>query len=249
MSMRRQLNEKLQERTDLLEQAEGLLKEGKREDYRTAMDKVRNMNAEIDDMKSLIAEQDRKLLEKAPNPAEERDKAAERGNLLMKGQEVKFTAEEVGKALFLPSQSVEKSVTLATGTLAQPTGAGTNIRVPAAQRAMSRQNMSQHMTRLRPAHRSPFLPSISHSIRPSTFRLLLPALLHGRAVMLPLQRQKPVFPVSSSFTALRRARPRSPQRAQMALHLPPFPSRSPRRKLSALRTQHRILSQPVHPSI
>lgn len=128
MSMRRQLNEKLQERTDLLEQAEGLLKEGKREDYRTAMDKVRNMNAEIDDMKSLIAEQDRKLLEKAPNPAEERDKAAERGNLLMKGQEVKFTAEEVGKALFLPSQSVEKSVTLATGTLAQPTGAGTNIR-------------------------------------------------------------------------------------------------------------------------
>lgn len=80
MSMRRQLNEKLQERTDLLEQAEGLLKEGKREDYRTAMDKVRNMNAEIDDMKSLIAKQDRKLLEKAPNPAEERDKAAERGN-------------------------------------------------------------------------------------------------------------------------------------------------------------------------
>ncbi len=128
MSMRRQLNEKLQERTDLLERAEGLLKEGKREDYRTAMDQVRNMNAEIDDMKSLIAEQDRKLLEKAPNPAEERDKAAERGNLLMKGQEVKFTAEEVGKALFLPSQSMEKSVTLATGTLAQPTGAGTNIR-------------------------------------------------------------------------------------------------------------------------
>ncbi len=105
MSMRRQLNEKLQERTDLLEQAEGLLKEGKREDYRTAMDKVRNMNAEIDDMKSLIAEQDRKLLEKAPNPAEERDKAAERGNLLMKGQEVKFTAEEVGKALFYPARA------------------------------------------------------------------------------------------------------------------------------------------------
>ena len=105
------------------------------------------------------------------------------------------------------------------------------------------------MTRLRPVHRSLFLPSISHSIRPSTFRLLLPALSRGRAVMLPLQRQKPVFPVSSSFTALRRARPRSPQRAQMALHLPPFPSRSPRRKLSALRTQHRILSQPVHPSI
>ena len=69
-------------------------------------------------------------MEKAPDAAEERDKAAERGNLLMKGQEVKFSALEVSKALFLPQHAVEKSVTLATGTLAQPTGAGTNIRDP-----------------------------------------------------------------------------------------------------------------------
>ena len=48
----------------------------------------------------------------------------------MKGQEVKFSALEVSKALFLPQSAVEKSVTLATGTLAQPTGAGTNIRDP-----------------------------------------------------------------------------------------------------------------------
>ena len=126
-NMRRQLTEKLQERTALLEKAEGLLKEGKREDYHSEMDKVRGLNGEIDDLKGLIDEQDRKFLAKAPDPAEERDKAAERGNLLMKGQEVKFSAREVAKALFLP-QSVEKSVTLATGTLAQPTGAGTNIR-------------------------------------------------------------------------------------------------------------------------
>ena len=39
-------------------------------------------------------------MEKAPDLAEERDKAAERGNLLMKGQEVKFSALEVSKALF-----------------------------------------------------------------------------------------------------------------------------------------------------
>lgn len=126
-NMRRQLTEKLQERTALLEKAEGLLKEGKREDYRSEMDKVRGLNGEIDDLKGLIDEQDRKFMEKAPDLAEERDKAAERGNLLMKGQEVKFSAREVAKAIFLP-QSVEKSVTLATGTLAQPTGAGTNIR-------------------------------------------------------------------------------------------------------------------------
>ena len=130
MSMRRELTEKLQERSALLEKAEGLLKEGKREDYRTEMDKVRNLNGEIDDLKGLIAEQDRKFMEKAPDLAEEKDKAAERGNLLMKGQEVKFSALEVSKALFLSRATVEKSVTLATGTLAQPTGAGTNIRDP-----------------------------------------------------------------------------------------------------------------------
>ena len=130
MSMRRKLTEKLQARTALLEKAEGLLQEGNREEYRTQMDAVKAMNGEIEEIKSLIQEQDRKFMEKAPDLAEERDKAAERGNLLMKGQEVKFSALEVSKALFLSQHAAEKSVTLATGTLAQPTGAGTNIRDP-----------------------------------------------------------------------------------------------------------------------
>ena len=130
MSMRRKLTEKLQERTALLEKAEGLLQEGNREEYRTQMDAVKAMNGEIEEIKSLIQEQDRKFMEKAPDLAEERDKAAERGNLLMKGQEVKFSALEVSKALFLSQHAAEKSVTLATGTLAQPTWAGTNIRDP-----------------------------------------------------------------------------------------------------------------------
>ena len=136
MSMRRKLTEKLQERTALLEKAEDLLKEGKREDYRSEMEKVRNMNSEIDDLKGLIAEQDRKFLEKDPDLSEEKDKAEERGNALMKGQEIKLNAREVAKSLFLP-EGVEKSVTLATGTLAQPTGAGTNIRDPLGNRVGS----------------------------------------------------------------------------------------------------------------
>ena len=130
MSMRRKLTEKLQERTALLEKAEGLLQEGNREEYRTQMEAVKAMNGEIEEIKGLIQEQDRKFMEKAPDLAEEKDKAEERGNALMKGQEVKFSALEVSKALFLPQHAVEKSVTLATGTLAQPTGAGTNIRDP-----------------------------------------------------------------------------------------------------------------------
>ena len=79
-NMRRELTQKLQDRTTLVEKAESLLKDGKREEYRAEMDKVRNLNGEIEDLKSLIEEQDRKFMEKAIDPAEERDKAAERGN-------------------------------------------------------------------------------------------------------------------------------------------------------------------------
>lgn len=125
--MRRKLIDLKQQRSTLLEGAEALLKEGKREEYRAEMQKVFNMNDEIKDMEDLVREQDRKFMEKAPDPAEERDKAEERGNQLMKGLEVKFSPLEVAKALFVP-KPVEKAVTLATGTLAQPTGAGSTIR-------------------------------------------------------------------------------------------------------------------------
>ena len=125
--MRRKLIDLKSQRTNLLEGAEDLLKEGKREEYRAEMEKVSNMNMEIKDLEDLVREQDRKFMEKAPDLAEEKDKAEERGNALMKGHEVQFSPLEVAKALFVP-HGTEKSVTLATGTLAQPTGAGTNIR-------------------------------------------------------------------------------------------------------------------------
>ena len=125
--MRRKLIELKTQRSTILEGAEALLKEGKREEYRAEMEKVSNMNGDIKDLEDLIREQDRKFMEKAPDPSEERDKAEERGNALMKGLEVNFSPREVAKALFVP-RHVEKSVTLATGTLAQPTGAGSNIR-------------------------------------------------------------------------------------------------------------------------
>lgn len=125
--MRRKLIDLKTQRTTLLEGAEALLKEGKREEYRAEMAKVAAMNDEIKDVEELVREQDRKFLEKAADPAEERDKAEERGKALMKGHEVQFSPMEVAKALFAPRQA-EKSVTLATGTLAQPTGAGTDIR-------------------------------------------------------------------------------------------------------------------------
>lgn len=127
--MRRKMIDLMQQRAQLVEKAEALLKDGRREEYRAEMDKVAAMNTEIQDLQKLLEEQDRKFMEKPADPAEEKDKAAERGSALMKGQEVKFSVQEVRKTLFVPG-AVEKSVTLATGTLAQPTGAGTNIRDP-----------------------------------------------------------------------------------------------------------------------
>ena len=127
--MRRKMIDLMQQRAQLVEKAEALLKDGRREEYRAEMDKVAAMNTEIQDLQKLLEEQDRKFMEKPADPAVEEDKAAERGSALMKGQEVKFSVQEVRKALFVPG-AVEKSVTLATGTLAQPTGAGTNIRDP-----------------------------------------------------------------------------------------------------------------------
>ena len=88
------------------------------------MEKVSNMNADIKDLQDLIQEQDRKFLDAAPDHGEERDKALERADVLKKGGEVKFSARETIRDVYQAS----KQITLATGTIVQPTGAGANIR-------------------------------------------------------------------------------------------------------------------------
>ena len=90
------------------------------------MEKVSNMNADIKDLQDLIQEQDRKFLDAAPDRGEERDKALERAEVLKKGGEVKFSARETIRDVYQAS----KQITLATGTIVQPTGAGANIRDP-----------------------------------------------------------------------------------------------------------------------
>ena len=122
--MRRKLIELKQQRAAQLEAAETALKAGKQEDYNSSMEQIRNMNTESKSIQDLIEEQDRKFMEKADDPQVEKDKAGERGNALMKGEKVTFEVSEIRKALW----GVNKSITLGTGTLVQPTGAGANIR-------------------------------------------------------------------------------------------------------------------------
>ena len=115
--MRRKYNDLLAKRAGMLTEAESLLKEGKREDYRSKMTEIENLNTEITEVKTLIDEQDRQFMQKQDTPGEARDKALERAEILRKGGEVKFSAAEVRKA-----------ITLATTSLAEPTGVGRDIR-------------------------------------------------------------------------------------------------------------------------
>lgn len=115
--MRRKMNDLMTKRAGLLAEAEAAYNSGDRETYTAKMTAIGNVNTEINEVKALIDEQDRQFMAKAPDAREEAEKAQERGNTLMKGGEVKFSAAEVRKA-----------VTLATGTLVEPTGVGSDVR-------------------------------------------------------------------------------------------------------------------------
>jgi HK97 family phage major capsid protein len=115
--MRRKMNDLMTKRAGLLAEAEAAYNSGDRETYTAKMTAIGNVNTEINEVKALIDEQDRQFMAKAPDAREEAEKAQERGAALLKGGEVKFSAAEVRKA-----------VTLATGTLVEPTGVGSDVR-------------------------------------------------------------------------------------------------------------------------
>lgn len=122
--LRRTLNDKITQRTARLEAAEAALMAGNQTDYDSAMADVANFNGEIGQLQDLIREQDKKILTApVPTAAEQRDMANERGNALMHGDAIRFSTDEVRRA-------VMNQVTVATETLVQPTGAGRDIRDP-----------------------------------------------------------------------------------------------------------------------
>ena len=122
--MRRKLIDLTNQRAARLQAAEAALTGGNQTDYSSAMEDVTRLNGEIDQIQDLIREQDKKILSApAPTAAEARDIAEERGNALMKGDAITFSVDETRRA-------VMNSVTLATGTIVEPTGAGATIRDP-----------------------------------------------------------------------------------------------------------------------
>ena len=119
--MRRKLNDLLAQRKALVDSAEAALKDNKQADYDSAMEQVGNLNSEIQRVQDLIAEQDRKFLATPVDPKEAKDKAEELGNALMKREEIQISAKDIRRDIL-------NATTLATGTLVEPTGAGSTIR-------------------------------------------------------------------------------------------------------------------------
>lgn len=130
MDWKKKLIDLADRRANELAAAEQALASGNQADYDAAMERVSNLNTEIKRVQDLLAEQQKKLDQQQPSQAEAADMAGERGEALRRGDEVKFTAQEVRRA-------VMNSVTVATGTLVEPTGAGSNVRDPLGNMASS----------------------------------------------------------------------------------------------------------------
>lgn len=121
--MRRKLIDLANQRNSALQAAETALQANNQSDYTSAMERVHNLNAEIQQVQDLITEQERNIDMRQPTGAEARDMAEERGTQLMRGDAINFSASEVRRAI--------NSVTVAAGTLVEPTGSGTEVRDPA----------------------------------------------------------------------------------------------------------------------
>lgn len=127
--MRRKLIDLCNTRSKELEKAEAAINANDQETYSACMVKIKNMNTEIENIQALIREQDRKVTEAPANPAEQRDMAEERGAILMRGDDVVISAADVRRFL--------NSTTVATGTIVQPTGAGSMIHDPVGNQVSS----------------------------------------------------------------------------------------------------------------
>lgn len=124
MDIRQKLYELTNQRSGLLQEAENALTANNQADYTAAMDKIANINKDIQDHQNLVAEQDRQILN-APPPSgsEAQDMAHERATALLRGDTVTIPVNEVRRFLY-------NQTTLATGTLVEPVGAGSTINDP-----------------------------------------------------------------------------------------------------------------------
>ena len=117
--MKRKLIQLVSDRKAALNAATAAKEAGNQSEYDSQMEKVRNLNGEIEDVQALITEQERSFMAAQPSQAERRDMAAERGTQLMNKQPISIPSMEIMRDL-------RNAVTIG-GTLVQPTGADSQI--------------------------------------------------------------------------------------------------------------------------
>lgn len=121
MNLREKLIDLSNQRTTALDAANTAMEAGNTADYDSNMQKVTNLNTEIKRVQDLITEQERVIDARQPSQGELRDIAEDRANTLRNGGKVTFAQDEMRRF-------IRNSVTLATETLAQPTGVDGAIR-------------------------------------------------------------------------------------------------------------------------
>lgn len=121
MNLRERLIDLSNQRTAALDAANTAMEAGNTADYDSAMQQVANLNTEIQRVQDLITEQERVIDARQPSQGELRDMAEDRANTLRNGGEVTFAQDEMRRF-------IRNSVTLATETLAEPTGVDGAIR-------------------------------------------------------------------------------------------------------------------------
>lgn len=117
--MKRKLIALAADRKAALDAAQAALEANNQTEYQAQMDKVSNINAEIEQVRNLLAEQERQILTAQPSAAEVNDMMSDRGNDLLQHRAVNLSSEEIYREL-------RNSVTI-SGTLVQPREADSRI--------------------------------------------------------------------------------------------------------------------------
>lgn len=121
MNFKQKLIDLAATRTAALDRATAAYQANDEAAYASAMEEVTNINTEVERVQNLLREQERRVIENAPTGAEARDIAEERANALRNHETVHFSTVEVLRGL-------RDATTLATGTIVEPSGAGSEIR-------------------------------------------------------------------------------------------------------------------------
>lgn len=119
--LRRQLIDLGGERAKFLTEAETALTNNDQEAYKAAMNKITNINAEMQHRQALIDERDRQF--EPTKGAERRDMIEDRVNDLRNGRGISFTTDEV-------RHEIKNALTIATGKLTAPVGGSSTINDP-----------------------------------------------------------------------------------------------------------------------